>query len=151
MAEGTATLAGVSPETHVSILAALNILGGVLVILGGTFAGWGVWFGTAAATGWMGPWVWFAPEGFGLLAAVLLLAAIVIALPAVLAGIGLARRSEWGRVLTFVTAAGVALFAITSLTLLPIAYSAYAFWVLTREEVEVLFDGSGSKGGPRRA
>lgn len=130
---------GVDPDTHIGVLAALNILGGVLVLLGGLFAGWGVWFGTAAATSWMGPWGWFIPEGLQVLASLLLLAAIVIALPAILAGIGLIQRQEWGRVLTFVTAGGVGLFALVSFTLLPAVYSAYAFWALTRPEVAAAF------------
>lgn len=147
MAEARDGPAGLDPGTHLSILAGLTILGGGLVLVGGLFAGWGVWFGTAAATSWMGPWGWMVPEGFGVLAALLLLAALAVALPAILAGIGLAMRREWGRVLTFAVAAGVGLFALASFTIVPLAYTAYAFWALTRDEVRREFQ----RGEPRGA
>lgn len=42
--------------------------------------------------------------------------------------------------LTLVVAVGVGLFALASFTLVPLAYSAYAVWVLTRDEVERAFE-----------
>lgn len=136
MARAGETRDDTDADTHLSILAALNFLGGGFVLLAGLFVAWGVWFGVNAATAWMGPFAWFFPEAFQSIVLIFVFAAILLALPAILAGIGLSQRKEYGRVLTFVVAGGVALFALASFTLVPIAYSAYAFWVLTRENVK---------------
>lgn len=128
-------------DTHVTILAVLTLLGAVPALLAGLAIFLGVVFGVWGATAWMGPFGGVLPGFVVAVAAVFLVLAIVVAIPAIAAGVGLLRRSSWARVLTLVVAAAVALFALTSFTLLPLAYSAYAFWVLTRDEVRWQFEG----------
>ncbi len=131
---------GTDPGTHLSILAALTLIPGILVLLAGLFVAWGIWFGTAAVAAVLGPFGWFIPGMLESIIGVIVAAALVLSLPAILGGIGLIQRAEWGRVLTFLTAAGVGLFALVSFTFVPLAYSAYAFWVLSRDDVVRLFE-----------
>lgn len=133
--------AGVDADTHVTILAVLTLLGAVAVLFAGLAIFLGVVFGVWGATMWMGPFGGFVPGFVTAIAAVFLVLGILVAIPAVAAGVGLLRRSSWARVLTLVVAAFVGLFALTSFTLVPLAYSAYAFWVLTRDEVRWQFEG----------
>lgn len=132
--------AGTDASTHLSILAALTLIPGILVLLGGLFVAWGIWFGTAAGTAMLGPFGWFIPGVLESIIGIIVTVALVVSLPAILGGIGLMRRAEWGRVLTLVTAAGVGLFALVSFTLVPLAYSVYAGWVLSRDDVVALFE-----------
>jgi hypothetical protein len=128
---------GVDVDTHLTVLATLTILGGLGALAAGLFAAWGIWFGTRFAL----PEVWpLVPTGaFAWLASLVLAVALGAAAVALAGGIGLVRRSEWGRVLTLVAAGGVGLVALASFTLLPLAYTAYAAWVLTRPEVADAF------------
>lgn len=141
---------GIDADTHLTILAALNFLGGGLVLLGGLIAAWGIWFGVGAGTAYLGPFGWVIPGVVESIIGVIVLVAIAVSLPAILGGIGLVQRSEWGRVMTIVTAAGVGLFAIVSFTLIPLAYSVYAFWVLTREEVTARLRTVDAPSAPRQ-
>lgn len=131
---------GLDPDTHLTIVAVLTLLGGTAVFLGGLAASWWVWAGSQAGTAFLGPFGWFVPGILGPIVGLIFGAAVLLALPAILGGLGIVRRAEWGRVLTFVTAVGVGLFALASFTLLPLAYTAYAVWVLTREPVVARFD-----------
>lgn len=131
---------GTDPGTQLSILAALTLIPGILVLVAGLFVAWGIWFGTAAGTAVLGPFGWFIPGMLESIIGVIVAVALVLSLPAILGGIGLIQRAEWGRVLTFLTAAGVGLFALVSFTFVPLAYSAYAFWVLSRDDVVRLFE-----------
>lgn len=130
---------GVDPDTHVTLLALLTLLAGIVVLVGGLAAAIGTALGTWASLAWLGPWA-TAGGWVGVLFTVLAVLAALLSLPAVLAGIGLFRRSSWARGLTFVIAGAVGLLALVSVTFVPLVYSAYAFWVLTRDEVRHMFE-----------
>lgn len=145
--------------THLRVLASSSLLGGAVVSLGIVLA-WRAWGVRVLADSlWLGPWAWIVP---GLAASWLrsfLLLAVLLGLAGVAGGIGLFLRAEWGRVLTLFLAAAVGLLAVASITLIPLAYSLYAFWVLTRPGVVDAFstplsavdlpaEGSAGKLGP---
>lgn len=130
---------GVDVDTHITVLSVLTIAGGGIVLLLGGIVAWGVWFGLGYGMANWGPWGLFGPEAARSLVALVLLVALAAALPAIAGGVGLAMRREWGRVLTLVAAVGAGLLALVSMTLVPLAYTAYAFWALTREEVADAF------------
>lgn len=130
---------GVDADTHITVLSVLTIAGGGLVLLLGGVAAWGVWFGLGYGLAGVGPWAFFGAEAARSIVSLMLVVALAAALPAIAGGIGLAMRREWGRVLTLVAATGAGLAALVSMTLVPLVYTAYAFWALTREEVAAVF------------
>ena len=113
---------------HVQIVAILSIVFGVLMAflglaLFGIIAGSGVASGEAEAmivTGTVGTAVG------GLF--------VILALPAIIGGIGLLKRRNWGRILILIVAA-------LSLLNVPFgtAFGIYAFWVLMNDQSRPLF------------
>lgn len=76
--------------------------------------------------------------GIGWLAASIVIA---LSLPRLLAGIGLLRFRQWGRILTFVV-------SILGLIDFPLgtAIGIYGLWVLTHRDVVAMFEGGGLAG-----
>ena len=117
-------------EKHIAILGMLHIAWGGLVLLIGIlgfvfFAGIGLFTGDAEAMGILGL--------IGILAVIFM---SVIALPGILAGVGLLRRREWGRILAIVV-------GIISLIDIPIgtALGIYTIWVLLDDDMKKAFNG----------
>ncbi len=121
-------MSDVDLEQHVKILSIINIILGVLGLIGALFMGilFGVLGGVAASEGEAE-----AGAALGALGGVFAVVVAILALPQLLAGIGLHKRKNWGRILTFIVAA-------LSILNLPIgtAYGIYAFWALTRPGIE---------------
>ncbi len=119
--------------THVKILAWFNIVLGAL----GLIAGAAILGGAMVVTDLF----LFAVEDAGIPAAVVQLAALVItalvlvlSLPCLILGYGLANLRPWARIL------GIVLAAINLLNVpFGTAVSVYAFWVLLKPETEALF------------
>jgi hypothetical protein len=116
-------------RTHVPIVAWLNIIGSILLLVVALFLlvllpGIGVMSGDRQATGIL------AIIGFsvGIFMAVL-------ALPGLLAGIGLLKRKNWGRVLAIVV-------SFLNLLNFPLGtlLGGYSLWVLFQEAAPTYFD-----------
>jgi len=127
-------------EKHIAILGILHIACAALLLLIGLiafafFAGIGVLSGDAEAMGILGL--------IGTLAAIFM---GVIGLPGILAGIGLLKRREWGRILALVV-------GILSLIDIPIgtALGVYTIWVLMDDDTKKAFVGgtTGPLAAPR--
>lgn len=117
-------------EKHIAILGILHIARGAIVLLVGMmgfgfFAGIGVLSDDATAMGILGL--------IGTLAVVFM---GVIALPSILAGIGIIQRREWGRILALVV-------GVLSLIDIPFgtALGVYTIWVLMDEGIKRVFSG----------
>jgi hypothetical protein len=117
-------------EKHIAILGILHIARGAIVLLVGMlgfgfFAGIGVLSGDSTALGIL-----------GLLGTLAVVAMGVIALPSILAGIGVLRRQEWGRILALVV-------GFLSLIDIPFgtALGVYTIWVLMDEGIKKAFAG----------
>lgn len=115
-------------DQHVKIVAILSIIFGVLM----AFLGLGI-FGIIAAAGAASGeqeamWVTGAVGIFiaGLFA--------ILALPAIIGGIGLLKGRNWGRILILIV-------AVLSLLNFPFgtAYGVYALWVLVNDQTRPLF------------
>ncbi len=134
---------GVSPgfqaDTHVTLLAAWSVLGGVGVFLAVSLAWWGWGLQALARSAWMGPWAWVVPGLVSRLVGLIVAVCVVLAAGAVVGGVGLWRRREWGRVVTLSVAVAVGLFAVATITLVPLVYALYGVWALTRSEVAEAF------------
>lgn len=120
---------------HVQILGWLRIAGAALMLVIGMLmlillAGLGV-FASAAAEDAMPFWVLTLTAFFfgGLM--------MVLALPSLLAGIGLLRRKEWGRILALIVGA-FDLFNFPIGTLI----AAYSFYVLLQNSASAYFAGT---------
>lgn len=137
---------GLSPEMHVKILAALSILGGAFVLFGGLFVSLGIGLGSIAGTAWLGPWGWILPGLVVALIGWIVFVAILIAGVSIAGGVGLLLGEEWGRVVTLIVAVGVGVFAVLTLTFVPLAYALYGLWVLTNSEVVEGFKRPVSEG-----
>lgn len=101
---------------HVKVIAILNFVWAALAFVGG------LQFFIATGFGWgVDAPIWMQSVA---------LAFMVLAIPAVIAGIGLVRRRLWGRTFAYVTAA-------LSLVSIPIgtAYGIYTFVMMRRPEV----------------
>lgn len=115
-------------DQHVKIVAILSIVfGALLAFLGLAF--FGIIFGAGAASGekdalLVTGTVGMAIGGF----------CVLLALPAIIGGIGLLKRRDWGRILILIVAA-------LSLLNVPFgtAYGIYAFWVLLNDQTRMLF------------
>jgi len=121
---------------HVTILAWLNIAGSGLLLLVGAFAlfllgGVGVAAGDAAAQ-----------RVLPLIGSLFCVFLALLALPGLLAGIGLLQRRNWGRILALV----VAFLNLASFPLGTVL-GLYAFWVLLQEEATVYFETPGRPAG----
>jgi hypothetical protein len=117
-------------EKHIAILGILHIARGAIVLLlgmmgFGLFAGIGVLSGDPTALGILGI--------LGTLAVVFM---SVIALPSILAGVGLLRRHAWGRILALVV-------GFLSLIDIPFgtALGVYTIWVLMDDGIKKAFAG----------
>lgn len=138
----SANTTGTDPNTHVTINSILCYVGGGLIV----FLGFIAFIATMAAgtfvdqfdnSGAAGYWTRFG--GF-----VALLFMLFMGLPAILAGVGLGKRAEWGRILAFIVAAfnvliGLTLFSGNVTAILNLAWGGYAFWSLMQPEVAALF------------
>ncbi len=118
-------------DKHITILAILNIVRGALLLLIGAiafvfFAGIGTITGDSTAMGVLGL--------IGLLAAIFM---GILAIPSILAGVGLLQRQEWGRILALVV-------GIISLIDVPIgtALGIYSIWLLMDDGTRTLFNGN---------
>jgi hypothetical protein len=123
-------------EKHIGILAVLHIAWGGVALIIGVFAfvffvGIGIIANDAQAMGILG--------FIGILAAIFM---SVIALPGILAGVGLLQRREWGRILALVV-------GILNLIDIPIgtALGVYTIWVLMDDNIKKAFT-SGTRAKP---
>jgi hypothetical protein len=121
-------------STHLRVLAILFIVAGVAVALIALFSSF--FFGALAVLAGSSQ-----EEGAGIGAAVLgltgaavTIAALLFAVPAIIAGWGLTQRRRWARILAIVLAA-IALIEFPAGTI----FGAYALWVLFNKETEALF------------
>jgi hypothetical protein len=120
-------------ERHIAILGILHIARGAVVLLIGVmgfafFTGIGIFVDDATALGIL-----------GLIGTLAILFMGVIALPSILAGVGLLQRREWGRLLALVV-------GFVSLIDFPIgtALGVYTIWVLMDENIKRVFIGGTS-------
>ncbi len=116
-------------ETHVRIVAVINIVfGGLFLIIGGGLATLLVGIGFLAGD----------PEAMtvlGIIGAAFTLIMLVVSLPAIIGGIGLLQRKEWGRIV-------ILIISVLDLVNFPVgtAISAYSLYVLLNQETVGLFN-----------
>ena len=116
-------------DKHIDIIAILWIVLGVLSFVGGMIT-FGILFGIS-----------FIPD-MGIEAPIILrtvgiiigIIAAVLSIPKIIAGIGLMRRQEWGRILTLI----ISFLAILNFPL-GTALAIYSFVILIKEETIQLF------------
>lgn len=119
---------GMSKQNHITLLGVLHIARGAFVLLVGVLlfavlTGIGAISEDSTALGVLG----FIGTG-------LMLLLTALAIPSVLAGIGVLLRREWGRILALVV-------GILSLIDIPIgtAIGVYSIWLLMNDETRTLF------------
>ena len=123
-------------EQHVKLLAAFHIVFGAL----GLIAALGiliVFGGAAGAAGYAAanePDAWIAVPILSIVGSILMLIALTLSVPGIVAGWGLLQYKPWARLLMIVLSA-LHLINVPFGTLLAI----YGFWVLLTRETEVLF------------
>ena len=123
-------------EQHVKVLAAFHIVFGAL----GLIAALGiliVFGGAAGAAGYAAanePDAWIAVPILSIVGSILMLIALTLSVPGIVAGWGLLQYKPWARLLMIVLSA-LHLINVPFGTLLAI----YGFWVLLTRETEVLF------------
>ena len=123
-------------EQHVKVLAAFHIVFGAL----GLIAALGiliVFGGAAGAAGYVAanePDAWIAVPILSIVGSILMLIALTLSVPGIVAGWGLLQYKPWARLLMIVLSA-LHLINVPFGTLLAI----YGFWVLLTRETEVLF------------
>jgi hypothetical protein len=115
-------------DQHVKVVAILSIIfGALMAVLGvGLFA---IIAGAGVASGEQDALI--VTGSVGMLVGGLF---VVLALPAIIGGIGLLKRRDWGRILILIVA-GLSLLNFPFGT----AYGAYAFWVLLNDQTRPLF------------
>ncbi|HYR28520.1 MAG TPA: hypothetical protein VEU30_08645 [Thermoanaerobaculia bacterium] len=115
-------------DQHVKIVAILSIVFGALLAFLG-IALFAIIFGAGAASGEQDALLVTGTVGSAIGGFFVLLA-----LPAILGGVGLLKRRNWGRILILIVGA-------LSLLNFPFgtAYGVYAFWVLLNDEARPLF------------
>ncbi len=123
-------------QQHVKILGVIHIVMGSLAVLMGlvamiVFLLGGALVGAAAAHD---PEAAIAAPLLGFIGGVLFFLIAVLAVPGIIAGIGLLEYRPWARILTIVLSA-LQLFSVPIGTALGI----YGFWVLLNSETEQLF------------
>jgi len=124
-------------DTHVRVLGILHIvLGGLGVVVG---LGFLLLFGGAASIVGMTAMpqdekAFLAVPKLGVIGGAICVLALVVSLPAIIAGIGLLKFRPWARILTLVLSA-------INLLNVPIgtAIGVYGLWVLLNNETEPLF------------
>ena len=115
-------------KTHVELLGWLNIVSGVLAVLVGMFV-FMILVGSGLISG-----DWRAMSILVMVAVTVATFMVVLAAPAIIAGIGLLKRKEWARILTLILSClNVFNFPLGT------AISVYAFWVLLNNETAPLF------------
>lgn len=122
-------------HTHVKVLAALHIVFGVMGLVAGL--GMLVVFGGIAGLISMSeqsPDALVALPVLGAIGGLLFLLALVLALPGIIAGIGLLSYRPWARILTIILSA-VMIFQVPFGT----ALAAYGLWVLLSQPGAALF------------
>lgn len=133
---------GSDAEKHITINSILLfILGGLTLVFGliaaiAAFAA-GAFVDQYDSSGAAGYWTRFG----GL---VMLLFALIGGVPPILAGIGVSRRQEWGRILALIVAGLHGLYGLTLLSgnvtaILSLGYAVYAFISLLQPDVAALF------------
>lgn len=115
-------------DQHVKIVAILSIVFGALMAFLGLVV-FGIIFGAGAASGEKDALLVTGTVGTavgGLF--------VLLSLPAIIGGVGLLKRRDWGRILILIVAA-------LSLLNVPFgtAYGIYAFWVLLNDQTRMLF------------
>ncbi|MBN2246920.1 MAG: hypothetical protein JW755_13865 [Candidatus Aminicenantes bacterium] len=118
-------------EKHIDIIAILWIVLGVLSFVGGMIT-FGILFGVSFIPDIGSE----APVILRTIGIILGIIAAVLSIPKVLAGIGLMRRQEWGRILTLI----ISFLAILNFPL-GTALAIYSFVILVKEESIQLFKG----------
>ncbi len=118
-------------QNHITLLGVLHIARGALVlligvILFGLLTGVGVISDDSTALGVL-----------GFIGTALMLLLVALAIPCVLAGIGVLLRREWGRITALVV-------GILSLIDIPIgtAIGVYSIWILMNDETRALFQNT---------
>ena len=118
-------------QNHITLLGVLHIARGALVlligvVLFGLLTGIGVISDDSTALGVL-----------GFIGTALMLLLVALAIPCVLAGIGVLLRREWGRITALVV-------GILSLIDIPIgtAIGVYSIWVLMNDETRALFQNT---------
>jgi hypothetical protein len=127
-------------QSHVKILAVLHIALGALGLIAGI--GMALLFGgIAGIAGFAGdtPDSLVAVPVLGAIGGIIMVMSIVLALPALIAGVGLLSFRPWARILTII-------LSLLNLLNFPFgtALGAYGLWVLFSREGEMLFTGSRS-------
>jgi len=119
---------GMTKQNHITLLGVLHIARGAFVLLIGVLlfailTGIGAISEDTTALGVL-----------GFIGTALMLLFIALAIPSVLAGIGVLLRREWGRIMALVV-------GILSLIDVPIgtAIGVYSIWVLMNDETRLLF------------
>lgn len=115
-------------DSHVKILAVLFLVFGAMMIVGGLLL-FGVIAGAGAISGERE-----AMLVTGIVGTVIGAVFMILGLPSVIAGVGLYKRREWGRILAIVVGA-------LNLLNFPFgtALGGYALWVLLSPETQPLF------------
>ena len=123
-------------DTHVKVLAALDIALGIMGLFGAAVMV--IVFGIGAtAVGASGePDAAFALPIIGITGIALVTFLVLLSLPGIIIGIGLIRLRPWSRIAAIV-------FSILSLTLLPVGtlVGVYGLWVLFAKDTEQVFAG----------
>ena len=127
-------------RTHIRILGILHIVMGALFLIGGII-GATVLGGLAGvvALGDGGGDAAVALPFFGALSGVVLIACLLLAIPGIVAGVGLLNYKNWARILTIV-------LSVLNLFNFPVgtALGVYGFWVLFAPETVAIFESNGS-------
>lgn len=134
MSEGqTRTPEARQADTHLTVVAALNFVWAGMLGLAAFASWWALQFAGWHGGYWSGQW--WIPDTMGSIAVLVVGVLLLLALPSLLAGIGLASRKEWGRVLGLVVAGLAAVAGFLTFNPLALGFAVYSFWALTRPEV----------------
>ena len=131
-------------EQHVKVLAAFHIVFGALGLIG-ALAILIIFGGAAGAAGFAAadePDAWLAVPILSIIGSVLMLIALTLSIPGIVAGWGLLQYKPWARFLMIVLSA-LHLINFPFGTLLSI----YGLWVLLSKEGEILFTASRGAAG----
>lgn len=121
-------------DTHVKVLAILNIVGGAIGVCGALLMMLIFGFSASMVAADGDPDAFIAIPIIGLTGAALVSVVLLVSLPGIVVGIGLYRFRPWARV------AGLVL-ALLSLIIVPYGtiVGAYGLWVLLSKDTEPLF------------
>ena len=123
-------------DLHVKVVAAFHIVLGILGVMGSLMVA--LMFGGAAGIIRMAapdePEALVAVPIVGLVGGMLVLVIFTLAVPSIIAGIGLLKRRPWARILTIV-------LSVLDLILIPVGtlLGIYGLWVLLAEDTARLF------------